>query len=47
MTALSDDLNNRMVSPQESGLDPALLVPLLRLLAAGEPVASYARGRTE
>lgn len=39
MTSLSDDLNTRLVSPNESGLDPALLVPLLRLLAAGEPVA--------
>jgi alkylmercury lyase len=40
MTSLSDDLNNRLVSPNESGLDPAVLVPLLRLLAAGEPVAA-------
>ena len=39
MTALSQDLNDRLVSPNESGLDPALLVPLLRLLADGEPVA--------
>ncbi len=39
MTSLSHDLNNRLVSPNESGLDPAVLVPLLRLLAAGEPVA--------
>jgi alkylmercury lyase len=39
MTALSQGLNERLVSPNESGLDPALLVPLLRLLAAGEPVA--------
>ncbi|GAB3662973.1 organomercurial lyase MerB [Nocardioides korecus] len=51
MTSLSDDLNNRLVSPNESGLDPALLVPLLRLLAAGEPVAvtdlADAAGRSE
>lgn len=39
MTALSQDLNDRLLSPNESGLDPALLVPLLRLLADGEPVA--------
>ncbi|MCX8565141.1 organomercurial lyase MerB [Mycolicibacterium mucogenicum] len=30
---------DRLAVPQESGLDPALLVPLLRLLAGGEPVA--------
>lgn len=39
MTSISKDLNERLVSPKETGLDPALLVPLLRLLAAGEPVA--------
>ena len=38
MTSLSQDLNDRLVSPNESGLDPALLVPLLRLLLDGEPV---------
>lgn len=51
MTPLSHDLNNRLVHPNESGLDPALLVPLLRLLAAGEPVAvtdlAHAAGRSE
>ncbi|WP_071286376.1 organomercurial lyase MerB [Mycolicibacterium llatzerense] len=30
---------DRLAVPQNSGLDPALLVPLLRLLADGEPVA--------
>ncbi|MEU4360358.1 organomercurial lyase MerB [Promicromonospora sp. NPDC023987] len=39
MTTVSQDLGNRLVSPKESGLDPALFVPLLRLLAEGEPVA--------
>ena len=38
MTSLSQDLTDRLISPNESGLDAALLVPLLRLLAAGEPV---------
>lgn len=38
MTSLSQDLTDRLISPKESGLDAALLVPLLRLLAAGEPV---------
>lgn len=38
MPSLGQDLNERLVSPNETGLDPALLVPLLRLLAAGEPV---------
>ena len=51
MTSLSHDLNDRLVSPNESGLDPALLVPLVRLLAAGEPVAvtdlAQAAGRNE
>lgn len=51
MTALTLSLNNRLVSPNESGLDPALLVPLLRLLAAGEPVTvtdlADAAGRSE
>jgi alkylmercury lyase len=28
-----------LADPEESGLDPAVLVPLLRLLAAGDPVA--------
>lgn len=39
MASLSQDLNDRLVSPNQSGLDLTLLVPLLRLLAAGEPVA--------
>lgn len=39
MTSLSQGLHERLVAPNESGLDPALLVPLLRLLVAGEPVA--------
>lgn len=51
MTSLSQDLNDRLVSPNETGLDPALLVPLLRLLAAGDPVAvtdlARAAGRSE
>ena len=38
MTYVSDDLASRLVSPNATGLDPALLVPLLRLLAAGNPV---------
>lgn len=29
---------DRLTIPEESGLDPTMLVPLLRLLAAGEPV---------
>ena len=28
---------DRLTIPEESGLDPTMLVPLLRLLAAGEP----------
>lgn len=38
MTSLSQGLHERLVAPNESGLEPALLVPLLRLLVAGEPV---------
>ena len=33
------DLIDRLATPEETGLDPALLVPLLKLLATGEPVA--------
>lgn len=38
MTHHSNDLVDRLATPEETGLDPALLVPLLRLLAAGDPV---------
>lgn len=38
MSSLSEGLNDRLLSPNESGFDPAPLVPLLRLLAKGEPV---------
>ena len=44
------DLVDRLASSEETGLDPALLVPLLKLLANGEPVAvdelAAATGRT-
>ncbi|OBJ43878.1 alkylmercury lyase [Mycolicibacterium mucogenicum] len=33
---------DRLTIPEQSGLDPAVLVPLLRLLAAGAPVAPEA-----
>jgi len=50
MTHHSSDLVDRLATPDETGLDPALLVPLLRLLAAGEPVdvatLAAATGRT-
>jgi len=50
MTSASQHLGHRLVSPNETGLDPVLLVPLLRLLAAGEPVElgdlASAAGRT-
>lgn len=35
---------DRLANPQASGLDPAVLVPLLRLLADGEPVELAALG---
>lgn len=38
MTHHSNDLVDRLATPEETGLDPALLVPLLGLLAAGDPV---------
>lgn len=46
----SAGLIDRLTTPEETGLDLALLVPLLRLLAAGEPVdvsaLAGAAGRT-
>lgn len=51
MSSLSEGLNDCLLSPNESGFDPALLVPLLRLLAKGEPVPvtelARAAGRSE
>lgn len=38
MNSVSQGIGHRLVSTRETGLDPVLLVPLLRLLAAGEPV---------
>lgn len=38
MIDYTTDLVDRLTVPGESGLDPALLVPLLRLLASGNPV---------
>lgn len=50
MTSVSDDLGDRLISPNTTGIDPALWVPLVRLLAAGEPVdlgdLAQAAGRT-
>lgn len=44
------DLANRLTTPEETGLDPAILVPLLRLLSEGAPVSAEqlatASGRT-
>lgn len=38
MTNTTSDLMARLTAPEESGLDLAVLVPLLRLLAGGDPV---------
>lgn len=38
MTDDSTDLVARLAAPDETGLDPTILVPLLRLLASGDPV---------
>lgn len=38
MTNHSSDVMARLTAPDQSGLDLAVLVPLLRLLAAGDPV---------
>lgn len=50
MTSVSDDLGDRLISPNTTGIDRALWVPLLRLLATGEPVElgdlAQAAGRT-
>ncbi|KDA06942.1 alkylmercury lyase [Microbacterium sp. CH12i] len=50
MSDLSTQLPNRFDRPEETGLDPGLLVPLLRLLADGDPVTieqlAVAAGRT-
>lgn len=44
------DLVDRLATPEETGLNPALLVPPLKLLAHGEPAAidelAAATGRT-
>lgn len=49
-TTVRQDLTDRLSSPR-SGIDPGLFVPLLRLLAEGEPVTvselATASGRTE
>lgn len=50
MTDHTPDLVDRLTIPDESGLDSALLAPLLRLLASGNPVEvttlAAAAGRT-
>ena len=50
MTSAHHDLGDRLISPNTTGMDPALWVPLLRLLATGEPVElgnlAQAAGRT-
>lgn len=50
MTDLSTRLPERLNRTEETGLDPGLLIPLLRLLADGDPVAveqlATAAGRT-
>lgn len=50
MSDPTPDLVDRLATTEETGLDPALLVPLLKLLATGEPVAidelAAATGRT-
>ena len=38
MSDLSTQLPDRLNRPEETGLDPGLLVPLLRLLVDGDPV---------
>lgn len=38
MTDYTTDLIDRLATPDQTGLDPALLIPLLRLLASGKPV---------
>ena len=38
MTKLTTDLDRRLLQPEESGLDAALLVPLMQLLIDGAPV---------
>ena len=38
MSNQTPDLVDRLATPEETGIDPALLVPLLRMLAHGEPV---------
>lgn len=38
MTDYTTDLIDRLATPDQTGLDPALLIPLLRLLASGNPV---------
>ena len=50
MSDLSTQLPDRLNRPEETGLDPGLLVPLLRLLVDGDPVTieqlATAAGRT-
>lgn len=50
MSDLSTQLSDRLVGTEESGLDPGLLIPLLRLLVEGDPVPvdrlAAAAGRT-
>lgn len=38
MSNLTTDLADRLISPEESGLDTGLHIPLLRLLVDGDPV---------
>ncbi|UQX12739.1 organomercurial lyase MerB [Candidatus Mycobacterium methanotrophicum] len=38
MTDYTTDLIDRLATPDQTDLDPALLIPLLRLLASGNPV---------
>lgn len=51
MTAIDEKTLAYLLSPSRSGLDPSLFVPLLRLLAEGEPVTiaelATASGRSE
>ena len=50
MSDLSTQLPQRLNRPEETGLDPGLLIPLLRLLVEGDPVTveqlAAAAGRT-
>ena len=50
MSDHTPDLVDRLATPEETGLNPTLLVPLLKLLAHGEPAAidelAAATGRT-